>query len=259
MKKLLFGLLWLLPLMAMAQSPLDGTWKVDLNKAQLPKKPDVFEVGNGMYRCQTCVPKVEIKADGQDHPITGHPYYDTMSVTVVDDHTIQETEMRNGKVVFTGKSTVSSDGKTLAVDWVDSGQPTGEPVTGTSTFTRVGKAPAGMNAVSGSWRAKKMSGSDNGLILTFKGKGDMLSMSTPTGQSYTAKIGGGDAPYQGDPGTTSVSLKQLSNDTVEETDKRDGKVIAVVKMTVLPDGKTMNVAIDDILHGTTSKFVLTKQ
>ena len=45
MKKLLFfGLLMplLMPVVAMAQSAFDGTWKVDLSKAQLPKKPDVL-------------------------------------------------------------------------------------------------------------------------------------------------------------------------------------------------------------------------
>ncbi len=55
----------------------------------------------------------------------------------------------------------------------------------------------------------------------------------------------------GDPGTTSVSLKRIG-DSIEETDKRDGKVVSVAKMTVSADGKTMTIAVDDKLHGTTS-------
>ena len=38
---------------------------------------------------------------------------------------------------------------------------------------------------------------------------------------------GTEAPYRGDPGTTRVSVKKISDHALEETDKRDGKVISV--------------------------------
>ncbi|MFI5070636.1 MAG: hypothetical protein ACHP8A_07085 [Terriglobales bacterium] len=79
MKKLfLIGLLMslLTPVLASAQSTLDGTWKADLNKAQLSKKPDVYLLQNGMYECKTCVPAIKIKADGEDQSVTGHPYFE---------------------------------------------------------------------------------------------------------------------------------------------------------------------------------------
>jgi len=101
--------------------------------------------------------------------------------------------------------------------------------------------------------------SDNGIMFTFKVSGDELTMTSPTGQSYTAKLNGTDAPYKGDPGTTSVSVKSMGKDTVEETDKRDGKVINVTKMTVASGGTTMNIVSEDKLHGTTARFVATKQ
>jgi len=72
-------------------------------------------------------------------------------------------------------------------------------------------------------------------------------------------MNGPEAPYKGDPGTTSVSVKSMEKNTVEETDKRDGKVINVNKMTVAADGKTMNIVSEDKLHGRTSRFVATKQ
>jgi len=101
--------------------------------------------------------------------------------------------------------------------------------------------------------------SDNGLTVTYKTAGGSLSMSSPTGQSYTAKLDGTEAPFRGDPGTTSVSVKQVDKNTIEETDKRDGKVISVERMTVSADGKTMTVKVDDKLHGTTSEFTAAKQ
>ncbi len=258
MKKFFFALLLLLPALALAQSPFDGTWKVDIDKAEFSKKPDVYEVENGRFRCDSCVPKIEIKADGEDQKVTGHPYYDTMSVKIVDDHSIDETEKRGDKVVGTSKYTVSSDGKTLTIDWVDNGQPSGGPVKGQAMFTRVGKVPSG-NAVSGSWRVRKAEGSENGLLFTYKAvDADTLSLSTPTGQSYTAKLGGPQVPYVGDPGTTTVSLKRVG-DSVEETDYRDGKPISIAKMSVSADGKTMTIVVDDKLHDRTSKFTATKQ
>jgi hypothetical protein len=81
--------------------------------------------------------------------------------------------------------------------------------------------------------------SDNGLTVTFKVEGDSLSMTNLTGQSYVVKLDGTDSPYKGDPGTTSVSVKSIGKNAIEETDKRDGKVISVLRWTVGSDGKTM--------------------
>lgn len=86
-----------------------------------------------------------------------------------------------------------------------------------------------------------------------------MTMNNPTGQGYTAKLDGTDAPYKGDPGTTSVSVKKLGKNTIEETDKRDGKVIGIYRMTVGPDGKTMTIAITDRLRGTSSQYAAEKQ
>lgn len=84
-------------------------------------------------------------------------------------------------------------------------------------------------------------------------------MTSPTGQSYTAKLDGTDAPYMGDPGTTSVSVKRTGPNAMEETDKRDGKAISVARITVSTDGKTMQIVADDKLRGTTSEITATKQ
>jgi hypothetical protein len=263
MKKLLY-VSWLvallLPACALAQNAFEGTWKIDLSKAHMPTKPDVYLLQNGMYDCKTCVPAISIKADGMDHAVTGHPYYDMMAVQVVDDHTVKTTEKKSGKVVATSTTTVAPDGKTATVVFNDSSDSNAAPVTGQVTNTRVAKGPAGSHAISGSWRTSSLQTvSDNGLSFTYKADGDSLSMTTPTGQSYTAKLDGSDAPYNGDPGTTSVSLKKLGANSVQETDKRNGKVIGVSTMTVAADGKSMKIDVKDVLHGTTSSFVADKQ
>jgi hypothetical protein len=262
MKNLFFaGLLALLfvPVMAMAQSPFDGTWKTDMSSVQFSAKPDVLLLENGIYECKTCVPAIKVKADGTDEKVAGDPYRDTVSVKVIDDHNAEFTNKKDGKVVGTSKLSVSSDGNTLARSWTDNSNLSGGPQTGGSTRKRVAKAPAGANLISGSWRTEKAEASAESLIWTCKVNGNELTYATPTGQSYTAKLDGTDAPYKGDPGTTTVSVKMLGKDTVEETDKRDGKVISISKITVSADGKTIQWIVNDKLLGTTTKGVAQKQ
>ena len=250
----------LMPGMAMAQSVFDGTWKVDLKTAKFPTKPDVYLLQDGMYHCKTCVPSVDVKADGKDQKVSGHPYYDMVSIKVVDARTIEETDKKNGRTVATSKTWVSADGNRLMFEFTDSSATNADPVTGKGESTRVAKGPAGSHAISGSWRTAKLdSVSDNGLMFTYKVEGDTLKMSTLVGQGYTARLDGTEAPYIGDPGTTSVSVKKVDKNTIEETDKRDGKVISVARMTVAADGKSMTVAVEDKLHGTSSRFVAVKQ
>ncbi len=258
MKKLLF-LLLLLPVLAWAQSPFDGTWKVDLSKAKFPKKPDEYLLKDGVYECKTCKPEIKIKADGQMQPVSGHPYIDMMMVKAVDDKTVEAASTKSGKDAAKSTMTVSGDNNTLTTAWTYYGNPTGGPVSGTDTQARVSKGPAGSHAISGSWReAKSEVATSDALIFSFKSGGDSLSYSTPTGQSYSAKLDGKEVPYVGDPGTTSVSLKRIG-DSVEETDNRDGKTISVAKMTVSPDGKTMTIEVDDKLRGTKATYIAVKQ
>jgi len=263
MKNLLLlglGIALLVSVPAIAQNAFGGTWKFNLSDAQFPKKPDVFLLQNGMYQCKTCVPPIDVKADGQDQSVSGHPYYDSVSIKVVDDRTIEEVDKKNGKTVATSRTIVSQDGKTATFEFSDSSNTNADPVTGKGSSRQVAKGPAGSHAISGSWVTSKMETlSDNGLMVTFKVEGDTLSMTNPTGQSYAAKLDGTEAPYKGDPGTTSVSVKSMGKNTIEETDKRDGKVISVAHMTVAADGKTMTLKVEDKLHGTNSQFTAAKQ
>ena len=248
------------PLCAMAQSAVDGTWKADLSKVQMPKKPDVILLQNGQYQCKTCMTPVDIKADGQDHAITGQPYIDSMAIQVVDAHTIKETDKKGGKVVATSTTTVSPDGKMAKFEFSDSSNSSGAPVTGSGEMKQVAPGPAGSHAVSGSWVTAKLADlSDNATEVTYKVDGGTLSMSSPAGQSYQAKLDGTEAPYKGDPGITSVTVKQAGKNAIVETDKRDGKVIAVLKSTVSADGKSMNVVFDDKLRDRSMSFVAVRQ
>ena len=243
---------------AFGQSAFDGTWRLNTDTAQI-KGNDKFSLQSGMYRCETCVPKIAVKADGKEHKVSGSPYMDMIKVSEPNDQSVEVSATKNGKPAVGNKMTVSEDGKTLTTEWNFVSE-SGKEGSGKYTSERVGDAPAGANKISGEWHANKIEGaSDSVSTVTYKVTGDSVSMSDPTGDSYTAKLDGKDYPYKGDPGTTNVSLKKIDDNTIEETDKRKSKVITVVRMTVDADGKTMKIHVDDKLHDTAADWTASKQ
>lgn len=257
MKKLLASVVLLVPTMVFAQSPFDGTWKTNLDQTKFSSKPIVFSLKDGMYDCSSCAPKIHVKADGSDQPVTGQAY-DTIAVKDVDPHTIQVVAKKNGRSSWEQTRVASEDGK-LDVKTTSHPPDSDQVITTESTLERLGKAEPGANATSGSWKLLKASESENGLLATFKGSGTEMSMSDPTGWSWTAKFDGKDNPVKGSDGVDSVSLKQLNDHTIEASYKRGGKLIVVEKMTVSSDGKTMTTVSDSKLTGRVSTFVASKQ
>jgi len=250
----------LAPALAFAQSGFNGTWKIDLNKAQLPDKLDELLLQDGMYHCKSCAPPVSVKADGRDQKVAGDPYYDTLSVKIIDDRTIEGVQKKAGRVIGSSRESVSADGNTLTLDFTNTNSPNGEPIRGRYIETRVAPGPPGSHAISGTWRpAKVESSSESALVFSIRMQSDTLRYSAAMGQSYVAKIDGPEVPYRGDPGITSVRLRRIDQNTLEETDKFQGRIVSVQRMTLAPDGRTMDIFVDDKTQGTASRFVAVKQ
>jgi hypothetical protein len=247
----LAGSLW-------AASPFDGTWKVDLNSAQFPEKPQIVVLQNGTFQCSTCDPKINVKADGSDQPVQGSKTIDTVAVTIVDDKTVESISKKGGKVVEQTKNTVSADGKTSTVAFTYYPEASKQPVTGNEILIRVAPGPSGSHATSGSWRTQKVNATDNALTVTYKSSPDGLMMTDAIGESFDAKFDGKDYPIKGATGYT-VSLTKVNDRAIIETDKRDGKVVAVTHMTVSADGKTLTIKSENKVRGTTTTFAAAKQ
>jgi hypothetical protein len=116
-------------------------------------KPVVFEVDKGEYTCSSCEPPVKIKAGAGPQDVTGHSEYNKVAVRIKSASDLEVVEYLNGKHQAYYHYTVSPDGKTLTVKWEDYSQPR---VTGGGyTATRVGAAPAGAHATSGSWHIEQ--------------------------------------------------------------------------------------------------------
>ncbi|HEX3432356.1 MAG TPA: hypothetical protein VHT03_15885 [Rhizomicrobium sp.] len=249
----------LVPGMALADSPFDGTWKEDVASAKMAQEPDVYLLKNGTFSCKSCVPSYSVKADGTDQPVSGSPYYDTISVNASDQHNIVLTEKKGGKTIETLTFKVAPDDKTINVDFSGTSA-NGTSYNGTGGLKRVAKGPKGSGAISGSWMRTGLSNASDSLVtVTYKVDGDTLTMSDPTGDTYTAKMNGTEAPVKGNPGVTTVSVKKLGSRTMMETDMRDGKVIETVRSTVGSNGKTMTVVDTDKLRHRTTTYKATKQ
>jgi hypothetical protein len=72
-------------------------------------------------------------------------------------------------------------------------------------------------------------------------------------------LDGTETPVKGDLSNTMVSVKRIGENTIEETDKHDGKVVEVTCFTPSADGKTMTISIENKVKGTIRQFVAHKQ
>ncbi len=230
--------------LGIAQSAFDGTWRPDPQTFSATRKPDVVELANGVYDCQTCTPPYKIKADGQDQAVSGNPYYDTLNVTTIDDRTISKTAKKGGKTVTETRSVVSADDRTKTeVQTMYDMAP--RPIEITSHSSRVLAGSQGSHLISGAWRMTDGDVSNHAEDTIFKVSGDTLSMSDRMGRSFSAKLDGTEGPYRGSDEFTSVSLKMIDSHTIEESDKKGGKVVKISRWSVDPDDKTMHVRFDD--------------
>lgn len=258
MKKFLAVMFLIAPTLLFGQSALEGTWRTNMDQSKLSQKPYVFSIAGGMYECSTCVPKINIKADGSDQPVTGQTY-DTLSARVDSPGTLTFTAKKDGKTVFEQTRAVSADGSTLTLKTTSYSMMNDKSVQTEVTFARAGQGPSGADPASGSWKINKLKESDEGLTTTYKWSGDTLNMTQPTGESFTAKLDGKDYPYKGSYSFDSVSLKRVDDHTIEATNKRAGKVITIGTISIASDGKTLTEVVSNKLTDRTSTFVSERQ
>ena len=118
------------PHAATAADPVFGTWKLNVAQSKFSPGPALksqtrtYKDSAGsvaMSFSQVSADGKEsagastFKYDGKEYPITGSPDYDTLVLKAVNDHTIESSQKRAGKVVGTSTRTVAKDGKTMTL------------------------------------------------------------------------------------------------------------------------------------------------
>jgi hypothetical protein len=245
----------LLPAAALAAGPFDGTWKVNMNHVQLPKKPDVYVIEGGSFTCSSCGPAYTVKADGSDQKVAGHDY-DTVAVTLTPTTLTMVTKVK-GKTLSSVKAVVAADGSTLQVEGTYTGG--AQPVIVKFPEKRVSAAAPGGNPFSASWLQTKVdSVSDAGLSETLGMTDDGFTLSS-NGQSYAAKFDGKTYPVAGDPTNGMVLLKKVSALQVVESDYSHGKLVERVTRTVSADGKTLHIIDSQLRTGGVMRYTEDKQ
>ena len=236
----------LFPALCSAQNAFDGTWRPDPQRPTHPKT-EIAVLADGRYECPSCTPPYTAKADGHDQPRQGNPYFDTISIAIVDDRSIAKAGKKDGKVIADTKVTVSADGAIKTeVQTIIGMAPV--PIELTSKFSRISSGKPGSHLVSGGWQMTEMDVSNHAEDTTFKVSDGALSMIDRMGRSFTAKFDGTPAPYKGSDEFNGVSLKLIDERTIEESDLNDGKVGKISRWALSPDGQTIHVRFDD-LHG----------
>ncbi len=256
--KIQYALALLIPTSVFAAGPFDGTWKTDVSTMKTVAKPQEYKLKDGMYTCVSCKPPYTVKADGTDQPVKGRAYVDMVAVTVTDPNNVTISGKLAGKPAFSNVLTVSADGKTMTSTFK---QMIGtEPVAGTQTGVRIGKAPKGQAAIAGKWdfTAPPTALNDATTTVTYTTSADGIQMKW-NGQQYDAKFDGKQVPISNDPGNTMASLKKVSDHEIVETDYRMGKKVEVTDSKVSTDGKTIKVTDKDLRNGTVTTYTANKQ
>lgn len=102
-----------LPMLAAAQSAIDGRWKSKDSDEIVTFKTESDRV---TMAASTGV-GYTAKLDGSDAPVKGDKVVDTVSVTMPDKHTLVETNKKDGKAWLTMRMQVDASGKNAKVSW----------------------------------------------------------------------------------------------------------------------------------------------
>ncbi|HSY68552.1 MAG TPA: hypothetical protein VK813_07915 [Edaphobacter sp.] len=135
--------------LSFAQGPQMGTWKLDEAKSKtpagLPKNSTVIYAADGDNIKVTTDgtggdgkpthTEWTGKFDGKDYPLTGDATADSRSYKMIDEHTLDLTNKKGGKVTTSGKVEVSRDGKTRTLH-LTATDPSGKKVSGVSMYNK---------------------------------------------------------------------------------------------------------------------------
>ena len=135
---------------AEAADPLDGTWRLNVEKSTFKAAPGpkgqirTYALSNGVEKLvargvaadkKPTLVRYEARYDGKDYDMTGSIGGDKISLRRIDAQTTESTQKRDGKPAIVATRTVSGDGKTLTV--VSKGTlPDGQMVDSTLIFER---------------------------------------------------------------------------------------------------------------------------
>lgn len=220
-----------------ATDPLAGNWKLNPAKSKLTDEMKVTEAGPNTYALNFTPDNTEtIVADGTDQPGL---FGSTFSITVLSPHRWKMIRKTGGKMAISAIWELSDDGNTLTDHF------TGYRADGTTSnllykYARID----GGSGFAGTWESVQEQ-VDSVYVMQIQGYADEgLSFISPA-QKVTKNIrfDGKDYAAEGPnlPVGYATSGRRLSGQSVELTDKINGKVLDTQQVELSPDGKTLTI------------------
>jgi len=114
----------------MPPDPAVGVWQLDIARSSFKRVPalksrtmtvepweDGLKVSVIMIDAQgnQLQPQTSYKFDGKDYPLKGSPIADAICVKRINQRTSEGVWKKHGKVIFTERTVISADGKSLRV------------------------------------------------------------------------------------------------------------------------------------------------
>jgi hypothetical protein len=256
----------LLPTMSWAE--LTGTWVIQpgLTTFEMPRSP-TLSLDRGVYRRTDCRgDPIDMPADRGFHPVKKQPFFDRMSVRVVDARRVAIEQKLGDKTTWKGAYTVSRNGAEMTLEFEN--DLAAKPVTGTLQYVREGTAVAGAHPLTGTWRLEKLIGlSASGSSLTFTIEQSSTGQDTNDGFTFLASDGRGaegktdakDYPLQGYLEGATLSMHHLVPNVWAMNRKQNHTLVEMSGAKVSDDGRTMMLRQTDLLCMEITIFTLTKQ
>jgi hypothetical protein len=230
---------WLVSGGACASTPFAGTWIADPGSTEFSLRPLELSIANGRYKRASCSVADETAADGEEHPLSGNPFFDSMSVRIVDASSIEVAQKSRGRTTWQGSYHVASDLKSMTLEFTDD-RPA-RTVTGTIRFEREGDPVAGAHALSGVWQARQLLDlSPSGASMTLEDIDHGLIMRAADGRNFQIRYGGGsNEPLHGYLEGAMVHVGRRRPNMLQINRTQDGTLVELVFGEVSADGQRL--------------------
>jgi hypothetical protein len=220
---------------AAAESPFVGRWKLNLQKSQFTGTTMTFEqLPSGEMRATSAGQSYTFRTDGKEYPAI---FGSTAAWKQIDANTWESTYRLKGKVLSTDTLRVSADGTTLTVSSKGT-KPDGASFETTAEYQRV----TGTSGLEGQWKTTKVAMSSPETMELAPSTGDGILWTFPA-YKVTAdlKFDGKDYPVTGPtvPANFTIALTSKGPRSFEMIEKADGTVVYRGTYTLSDDGRTL--------------------
>lgn len=222
-----------------ANDPFVGEWKLNPSRSKLADEMKVESVGGNRYAFDFGGGKETVVVDGTDQPAG---FGTTLSVAAQGPHSWKVVRKQNGHVLLIGIWTLSNDGRILK-DQFTSVQANGSR----STVDYVYKQTATVSGFAGDWISTSETLAPPAYVLRIQPyKNDGLSYVIPSAKQTTIlTFDGKDYPRVGPNAAagSAYAARRPDKNTLDITDKINGKVVQTRRITLSDDFKTLTMTL----------------